>query len=105
MLGGPMGYGATCYYYRRGYYRAFFLDPPACAVSEGKRNYKGETKFPFILQNLHRYFLYFAVLFLFFLWKDVFLAFNFYGKFGVGFCCLVLLVNIIRVTNYTLSCN
>ena len=31
----------------------FFLDPPACAVSEhGKHRYQGETAFPFILQNL-----------------------------------------------------
>src|SRR5258708_7051305 len=32
--GGPLGFRATCYYYRKGYYRAFFLAPPACAVSE-----------------------------------------------------------------------
>src|SRR5215469_9866643 len=52
ILVGPLGFRATCYYYRKAYYRAFFLDPPACAVSEGsKRNYKGETRFPFILQN------------------------------------------------------
>src|ERR1700719_3619000 len=105
ILGGPLGFRATCYYYRKAYYRAFFLDPPVCAVSEGKRNYKGETKFPFILQNVHRYFLYFAVLFLFFLWKDAFLAFNFDGKFGIGVGTLVLLVNIILLTTYTLSCH
>jgi hypothetical protein len=78
ILGGPLGFRATCYYYRKAYYRAFFLDPPGCAVGEGKRNYKGETKFPFILQNVHRYFLYLAVLFLFFLWKDAIQAF--FGK-------------------------
>src|SRR6266403_2032785 len=84
ILGGPLGFRATCYYYRKAYYRAFFLDPPGCAVGEGKRNYKGETKFPFILQNVHRYFLYLAVLFLFFLWKDAIQAFLFDGKFGMG---------------------
>src|ERR1700716_1962223 len=42
----PLGLRATCYYYRKAYYRAFFLDPPACAVSESKGNYKGETAFP-----------------------------------------------------------
>jgi len=53
----PLGFRVTCYYYRKAYYRAFFLDPPACAVGEpGKRRYRGETRFPFILQNLHRYF-------------------------------------------------
>src|SRR6201988_3362929 len=105
ILAGPLGFRATCYYYRKAYYRAFFLDPPACAVSEGRETYKGETKFPFILQNIHRYFLYLAVLFLFFLWKDAFQAFNFDGKFGVGVGTLVLLVNIILLTTYTLSCH
>src|SRR5262249_34176558 len=28
----PLGFRVTCYYYRKAYYRAFFLDPPACAV-------------------------------------------------------------------------
>src|SRR5258707_7330633 len=105
ILGGPLGFRATCYYYRKAYYRAFFLDPPACAVSEGKRNYQGETRFPFILQNVHRYFLYFAVLFLFFLWKDAIQAFFFDGEFGMGVGTLVLLVNIILLTMYTLSCH
>src|SRR5215475_2783053 len=71
ILAGPLGFRATCYYYRKAYYRAFFLDPPACAVAEGgKRSYKGETAFPFLLQNVHRYFLYLAALFLIFLWRD-----------------------------------
>ena len=37
ILGGPLGFRATCYYYRKAYYRAFFLDPPACAVGESRR--------------------------------------------------------------------
>ena len=105
ILWAPLGFRATCYYYRKAYYRAFFLDPPGCAVGEGKRNYKGETKFPFVLQNVHRYFLYLAVLFLFFLWKDAVQAFFFNGKFGMGVGTLVLLVNIILLTMYTLSCH
>src|SRR5258708_8026704 len=48
ILAGPLGFRTTCYYYRKAYYRAFFLDPPACAVgASSKRNYKGETAFPF----------------------------------------------------------
>jgi hypothetical protein len=105
ILAGPLGFRATCYYYRKAYYRAFFLDPPACAVSEGKRNYTGETKFPFILQNVHRYFLYLAVLFLVFLWHDAVRAFFFDGKFGVGVGTLVLLVNVTLLSIYTLSCH
>jgi hypothetical protein len=57
ILAGPLGFRATCYYYRKAYYRAFFLDPPACAVSESRRRYKGETAFPFVLQIVHRLFL------------------------------------------------
>src|SRR5262249_17923995 len=34
ILGGPLSFRLPCYYYRKAYYRAFFLDPPACAVSE-----------------------------------------------------------------------
>ena len=30
----PLGFRTTCYYYRKAYYRAFFFDPPACAVGE-----------------------------------------------------------------------
>jgi hypothetical protein len=105
ILGGPLGFRATCYYYRKAYYRAFFLDPPGCAVGEGRRSYSGETKFPFILQNLHRYFLYLAVLFLVFLWKDAIQAFFFDGKFGMGVGTLVMLVNICLLSTYTLSCH
>jgi hypothetical protein len=105
ILGGPLGFRATCYYYRKAYYRAFFLDPPGCAVGEGRRSYSGETKFPFILQNLHRYFLYLAILFLIFLWKDAIQAFFFDGKFGVGVGTLVMLVNICLLSTYTLSCH
>jgi hypothetical protein len=105
ILAGPLGFRATCYYYRKAYYRAFFLDPPACAVGEARHSYRGETAFPFILQNVHRYFLYLAIIFLGFLWKDAIQAFFFDGKFGIGVGTLVLLVNICLLTTYTLSCH
>src|SRR5437868_5474838 len=111
ILAGPLGFRATCYYYRKAYYRAFFLDPPACAVGESRgHGYKGETAFPFILQNIHRYFLYVAILFLLFLWKDAFDAFFFRGRlgvleFGVGIGSLVMLANVTLLTLYTFSCH
>jgi hypothetical protein len=111
ILAAPLGFRATCYYYRKAYYRAFFLDPPACAVSENSsRNYRGETAFPFILQNIHRYFLYLAILFLVFLWKDAFDAFFFRGRlgadeFGIGLGSLVMLANVMLLTLYTFSCH
>lgn len=111
ILVAPLGFRATCYYYRKAYYRAFFLDPPACAVGEsGKRNYKGETAFPFILQNIHRYFLYLAIILLAFLWHDAYESFFFRGRlgrleFGVGFGSLILLANVTLLTLYTFSCH
>ena len=105
ILGGPLGFRATCYYYRKAYYRAFFLDPPGCAVPERKRSYAGETRFPFILQNVHRYFLYLAVVFLAFLWHDAIVAFFFPDGVGVGVGTLVLLINVILLSLYLLSCH
>jgi hypothetical protein len=105
ILGGPLGFRATCYYYRKAYYRAFFLDPPACAVGESRRSYRGETAFPFVLQNLHRFFLYLAFLFLGFLWYDAIRSFRFDGHFGVGVGSLVLTSNVVLLTLYTFSCH
>ena len=50
----------TCYYYRKAYYRAFWLSPPACAVPDAHPKYTGETRFPLIFQNVHRYAFYAA---------------------------------------------
>jgi hypothetical protein len=106
VLAGPLGFRATCYYYRKAYYRAFFLDPPACAVGEGGNGeYCGETRFPFILQNLHRWFLYLAFVFLASLWWDAIRAFFFPDGFGIGVGSLVLLANIVLLTLYTFSCH
>src|SRR5262245_48311288 len=106
ILWAPLGFRATCYYSRKAYYRAFFLDPPACAVVERRAHkYRGETAFPLIIQNLHRYFLYFALIFLIILWYDAIYAFWFQGRFGIGVGSLVLVVNITLLTFYTFSCH
>jgi hypothetical protein len=106
ILGGPLGFRATCYYYRKAYYRAFFLDPPSCAVNDrGHKSYKGETAFPLILQNVHRYFFYLALVFLGFLWYDVIRATSFDGHFGIGMGTLVMLTNVVLLTLYTFSCH
>jgi hypothetical protein len=106
----PLGFRLTCYYYRKAYYRAFFLSPPACAVVGRSRDYRGETKFPYILQNLHRFFMYLATIVLGFLWYDVVRAFlfkNSHGslEFGVGLGTLVMLANVIFLTAFTFGCN
>src|SRR5207237_947001 len=107
ILGGPLSFRATCYYYRKAYYRAFFLHPAACAVDEGGKphKYKGETAFPFILQNLHRYTFYLALIFLAFLWHDAVLAFSWDGHFGIGMGTLVMLTNVILLSLYSFSCH
>ena len=107
----PLGFRTTCYYYRKAYYRSFFLDPMACAVGEMKPGgYRGETKFPFILQNMHRYFLYAAVVFLVFLWIDVIRGFTFTNAdgshaFGIGGGSLAILASTGFLTFYTFSCH
>jgi hypothetical protein len=107
ILWAPLGFRATCYYYRKAYYRSFFLAPPACAVKPVAKegSYCGETNFPFILQNIHRYFFYAAGVVLFFLWVDAFKALKFEDGFGVGVGTLVLFANAALLTLYSLSCH
>jgi hypothetical protein len=103
----PLGFRTTCYYYRRAYYRAYFADPPACAVGEPTvhRRYRMETAFPFILQNLHRFFLYLAFIPLAFLWLDVFLSLREAGAWRIGLGTVILTVNVILLSGYSLSCH
>jgi hypothetical protein len=106
----PLGLRVTCYYYRKAYYRAFFLAPPACAVAGlPRRRYRGEASFPYILQNVHRYFLYLATIVLGFLWYDTGRAFLFREdgelQLGLGVGTLVLLVNVVLLTGFTFVCN
>jgi hypothetical protein len=106
ILGGPAGFRMTCYYYRKAYYRAFVLHPPACAVSEGRHSsYRGETSFPLILQNVHRYFFYVVTIFLCFLWYDAIKAFSFPEGFGIGVGSLIMLANVVLLSTYSLSCH
>src|SRR3989449_7284816 len=102
----PILFRATCYYYRKAYYRSYFLDPPACAVGEPRgHGYRGETAFPFILQNLHRYAFYVTFVYLVFLWRDVFEATRFGSGLGIGVGTLVLLINTSALTLYSFSCH
>jgi hypothetical protein len=101
----PLGFRLTCYYYRKAYYRAFWWAPPACAVPDARRRYTGETRFPLILQNVHRYFFYLALPFPVLLTWDALQAFRFPDGFGVGLGTLVLLVNVALLWLYTLSCH
>ncbi len=96
----------TCYYYRKAYYRAFWLSPPACAVAEPHGRYTGETRFPLIFQNAHRYTFYAALIITLINTYDAILAFGGEGyTFGVGVGNLILVGNVIMLWAYTLSCH
>jgi hypothetical protein len=107
----PGLFRVTCYYYRGAYYKAFWADPPACAVGEPRQRYHGEAAFPLIVQNIHRYFLYVALLFLVVLTYDVYQALWFTDpatgrtEFGIGVGTLVLAANVILLAGYTLGCH
>jgi hypothetical protein len=107
----PGGFRFTCYYYRGAYYKAFWADPPSCAVGEPRTNYRGENSFPLILQNVHRFFMWVAVVFIAFLAYDAVMAYRFTNpatgarEFGIGVGSLVLTANVILLASYTWGCH
>ena len=107
----PALFRFTCYYYRGAYYKAFWADPPACTVGEPRKRYLGERSFPLIMQNVHRYFLYVALVFLVILASDVYKALWFTDpatgatSFGIGVGTLVLAANVVLLGCYTLGCH
>jgi len=116
ILAGPGTFRFTCCYYRKAYYRAFWADPPACAVGEPRKTYWGENRWPLLIQNIHRYTLYVAIIFLVLLWWDALQAFwwpsdrggnylNGSHQFGLGVGTLVMLVNVVLLTAFTFGCN
>ena len=95
----------TCYYYRKAYYRAFAWAPPACAVQGiPRKNYKGERGL-MIFQNLHRYALYPALVYIVILYYDAGISFFREGEFGVGVGSIVLLLNATLLAGYTFGCH
>ncbi|MEY9855399.1 hypothetical protein ABH935_000998 [Catenulispora sp. GAS73] len=103
----PLGFRMTCYYYRKAYYRAFWLSPQACAVAEPHEKYTGERRFPLILNNSHRYFFYAGLIFNVILTWDAVLAFrNVDGAWGhMSLGTLVLLANATLLWLYSASCH
>jgi len=100
----------TCYYYRGAYYKAFWSDPPNCAVGEPRKTYLGERTLPLVLQNVHRYFMYVALMFLVVLSYDVWKAMWFPvagggTRFGIGVGTIVLAANVVFLSCYTLGCH
>jgi hypothetical protein len=103
----PLGFRMTCYYYRKAYYRSFWFSPPACGVAEPHAKYTGETRFPLILQNIHRWFWYAAVVVWGVLAFDTVLAFRNadeeWGHMGLG--TLIMVANVVLLGLYTFSCH
>jgi hypothetical protein len=101
-----LGFRTTCYYYRRAYYRAFWQSPPACAVAEPHARYSGETRFPLIIQNAHRYFFYVAALISLINTWDLIRAFHGGdGGFGIGLGTVIMFFNVVLLWCYTLGCH
>lgn len=111
ILWAPAGFRLTCYYYRGAYYKAFWADPPTCTVGEPRKSYRGEHSFPLVMQNIHRYFLYIALVFLIFLAHDAWKALWFDDPstgeraFGIGIGTVVLTMNVVFLGGYTSGCH
>lgn len=113
----PLGFRLTCYYYRGAYYKAFWADPPGCAVGEPRKKYLGERRFPLVIQNVHRYFLYLGILYIGLLSYDAWKAMWFPAdgsslllretptRFGIGVGTLILIVNPILLGCWTFGCH
>ena len=103
----PLGFRLTCYYYRKAYYRSFWMSPPACAVAEPHKKYTGETRAPLILQNGHRWFFYAGLVLNIILTYDAVIAFKNpegeWGHMSVG--TLILLANATFLWLYSASCH
>lgn len=105
ILWAPAGFRFTCYYYRGAYYKAFWADPINCAVGEPRKGYIGESNWPLRIQNIHRYFMYIAVLFIVMLTIDAIKSFWFADGFGIGIGTIVLTVNVYLLAGYTFGCH
>ncbi len=102
------GFRITCYAFRRYYHRYIFNHPESCALNERGdakgRGYSGETGF-FRIENLHRYFVYAAILILPFFFYDFWTSVTYTGIFTLRFGSLVLLADALLLTAYVFSCH
>ncbi len=99
----------TCYAYRKDYYRHVFKHPLACRADirgeKDNRAYSGERTL-FALNNFHRYFLYAGILILPFFYWDFYHSLMWQtGYFTLRLGSLILLLNAILLTLWTVSCH
>ena len=103
----PLAFRATCYYYRKAYFRSFLWHPRSCAVPEPRRGrgpYRGETRF-WAFNNLHRFAFYATVVQVAFLWYDALAAFYWSGALHLGVGNAILLFNVVCLSGYTFGCH
>ena len=74
-------------------------------MPDGHKTYSGETRFPLLGQNLHRYFFYAAAVISLINTWDAVLAFRSPEGFGFGLGNIILLVNVVMLWAYTISCH
>lgn len=101
----PLGFRLSCYYARKIYYRSVFWAPPACAVRDRPAAYAGESRFPWVLQNLHRYFFWLILPVVAIHWYDTVLAFRFADRWGLGLGTLIILADATFLSLYVFSCH
>lgn len=101
----PALFRFTCYYYRKSYYRAFAARPYGCAIPAAKGvGYKGERGL-LVLQNLHRYLLYAAIVITIFLAYDALRSVFTPNGLYFGFGSALMLVNVAFLMLYTFGCH
>src|SRR3972149_6241545 len=79
--------------------------PPAGAVGAAGRKYYGETVVPFWFNNLHRFAMYGALVFVPILWWGAIRSFYHDGEIGVGLGSVILAINAYLLMMYTFSCH
>ena len=118
----PASFRGTCYYYRKAYYRSVVGSPAGCTVCPiAQGTYQGETRL-LLIQNLHRYAMYFAVAFIFILgydgWLSLWMPVDAQGaqwiagggdpatyQFGFGVGSVVMMLNVVFLGGYTFGCH
>ena len=95
--------------------RPHLLSPPGCAVGDAIPKYDGESTFPFVMQNLHRFFMYGALVFIPILWfgairsfyntEEIIRGVEADTGFGIGLGSIMLCVNAFLLMMYTFSCH
>ena len=84
------------------------MDPVGCSIGELRavdQKYKGENKWPFILNNLHRYFFYAAFILMLFHWLSFTHAIWVDGSFRIGVGVVILFLDSLFLSLYVLSCH